>query len=158
MCVSICASLFASLPIDGCLCLSVLLSVLYRHLHTCFGSLWLRLVGLLALAPVLFSTLTCTTEPPCTKTSSMLFLLSLYFSVSASPSVYALLSKQSMAVSWRGSWRGYVCTQGRPGAGLPAVNLKALEMDLKEKHGKNSITYRDVMSSAMYPQVFDEFK
>ena len=51
-----------------------------------------------------------------------------------------------------------MCTQGRPGAGLPAVNLKALEMDLKEKHGKNSITYRDVMSSAMYPQVFDEFK
>ena len=51
-----------------------------------------------------------------------------------------------------------VLVQGRPGAGLAPVNLRQLEMDLKEKHGKNSITYRDVMSSAMYPQVFDEFK
>ena len=48
--------------------------------------------------------------------------------------------------------------QGRPGAGLSPVNLRQLEMDLKDKHGKRSITYRDVMSSAMYPQVFDEFK
>ncbi|KAA6420341.1 MAG: pyruvate carboxylase [Trebouxia sp. A1-2] len=48
--------------------------------------------------------------------------------------------------------------EGRPGAGLSPVNLRQLEMDLKDKHGKNSITYRDVMSSAMYPQVFDEFK
>ena len=48
--------------------------------------------------------------------------------------------------------------QGRPGAKLASVNLRQLEMDLKEKHGKNSISYRDVMSSAMYPQVFDEFK
>ena len=51
-----------------------------------------------------------------------------------------------------------LCGQGRPGAGLSPVNLRQLEMDLKDKHGKNSITYRDVMSSAMYPQVFDEFK
>ena len=48
--------------------------------------------------------------------------------------------------------------QGRPGAGLPPVNLRQLENDLKEKHGKNSISYRDVMSSAMYPKVFDDFK
>lgn len=48
--------------------------------------------------------------------------------------------------------------QGRPGAGLPPVNLRQLQNDLKEQHGKNSITYRDVMSSAMYPKVFDEFK
>ena len=51
-----------------------------------------------------------------------------------------------------------LCGQGRPGAGLSPVSLRQLEMDLKDKHGKNSITYRDVMSSAMYPQVFDEFK
>ncbi|KAL3135464.1 hypothetical protein ABBQ38_005949 [Trebouxia sp. C0009 RCD-2024] len=48
--------------------------------------------------------------------------------------------------------------QGRPGAGLPPVNLRQLQNDLKEQHGKNSITYRDVMSSAMYPKVFDDFK
>ena len=48
--------------------------------------------------------------------------------------------------------------QGRPGAGMAALNLKQLEYDLKDKHGKNSIDYRDVMSSAMYPQVFDDFK
>ncbi|KAL0024853.1 hypothetical protein WJX79_006276 [Trebouxia sp. C0005] len=47
---------------------------------------------------------------------------------------------------------------GRPGAGLSPVNLRQQEMDLKDKHDKSSITYRDVMSSAMYPQVFDEFK
>ncbi|KAA6420508.1 MAG: pyruvate carboxylase [Trebouxia sp. A1-2] len=47
---------------------------------------------------------------------------------------------------------------GRPGAGLSPVNLRQQEIDLKDKHDKSSITYRDVMSSAMYPQVFDEFK
>ena len=54
--------------------------------------------------------------------------------------------------------KGDVAVQGRPGAGLPAVNLRQLENDLKEKHGKNSISYQDVMSSAMYPKVFDDFK
>lgn len=48
--------------------------------------------------------------------------------------------------------------QGRPGAGFLPVNLRQLENDLKERHGKNSISYRDVMSSAMYPKVFDDFK
>ena len=48
--------------------------------------------------------------------------------------------------------------QGRPGAGLPPVNLRQLENNLKEQHGKNSITYRDVMSAAMYPKVFVDFK
>ena len=53
---------------------------------------------------------------------------------------------------------GTAVVQGRPGAGLPPVNLRQLQNDLKEQHGKNSITYRDVMSSAMYPKVFDDFK
>ena len=53
---------------------------------------------------------------------------------------------------------GTLVVQGRPGAGLPPVNLRQLQNDLKEQHGKNSITYRDVMSSAMYPKVFDNFK
>lgn len=60
--VCVCAPQPASLPVRGCFYLSTLLSVLNRHLHTCFDSLWLRLEGLLALAPVLF-TLTCTSDP-----------------------------------------------------------------------------------------------
>jgi len=45
---------------------------------------------------------------------------------------------------------------GRPGASLPPLNLEALEYQLKEKYG--AITKQDVLSAAMYPKVFDEFK
>ena len=41
---------------------------------------------------------------------------------------------------------------------MPAAKLGALEASLKEKHGANSITYRDVLSASLYPKVFDEFK
>uniref|UniRef100_A0A8C4RKG8 Lipoyl-binding domain-containing protein n=2 Tax=Erpetoichthys calabaricus TaxID=27687 RepID=A0A8C4RKG8_ERPCA len=46
--------------------------------------------------------------------------------------------------------------EGRPGASLPAMDFKALEQQLKKKH--EDITPEDVMSAAMYPKVFDEFK
>ncbi|KAL4422522.1 hypothetical protein ABPG75_008719 [Micractinium tetrahymenae] len=45
---------------------------------------------------------------------------------------------------------------GRPGATMPRMDLGALREQLEEKHGK--VSYRDVMSAAMYPKVFDEYK
>uniref|UniRef100_A0A4W4GQM3 Pyruvate carboxylase n=1 Tax=Electrophorus electricus TaxID=8005 RepID=A0A4W4GQM3_ELEEL len=47
--------------------------------------------------------------------------------------------------------------EGRPGASLPAMDFQKLEADLQATHGTN-ITPEDVMSAAMYPKVFQEFK
>uniref|UniRef100_A0A673ZDU6 Pyruvate carboxylase, mitochondrial n=1 Tax=Salmo trutta TaxID=8032 RepID=A0A673ZDU6_SALTR len=47
--------------------------------------------------------------------------------------------------------------EGRPGASLPAMDFEALEKQLRETHG-DDITPEDVMSAAMYPKVFQEFK
>uniref|UniRef100_A0A4W5Q5Q7 Pyruvate carboxylase, mitochondrial n=1 Tax=Hucho hucho TaxID=62062 RepID=A0A4W5Q5Q7_9TELE len=47
--------------------------------------------------------------------------------------------------------------EGRPGASLPAMDFQALEKQLRETHG-DEITPEDVMSAAMYPKVFQEFK
>ncbi|XP_062850303.1 pyruvate carboxylase, mitochondrial [Trichomycterus rosablanca] len=47
--------------------------------------------------------------------------------------------------------------EGRPGASLPPMDFKKLESDLKVAYGKD-ITPEDVMSAAMYPKVFQEFK
>lgn len=47
--------------------------------------------------------------------------------------------------------------EGRPGASLPQMDFKALENQLRESHG-DDITPEDVMSAAMYPKVFQEFK
>ncbi|KAF4089140.1 hypothetical protein AMELA_G00063020 [Ameiurus melas] len=47
--------------------------------------------------------------------------------------------------------------EGRPGASLPPMDFKKLEDDLRAAHGKD-ITPEDVMSAAMYPKVFQEFK
>uniref|UniRef100_A0AAR2KJD2 Pyruvate carboxylase n=1 Tax=Pygocentrus nattereri TaxID=42514 RepID=A0AAR2KJD2_PYGNA len=47
--------------------------------------------------------------------------------------------------------------EGRPGASLPAMDFKKLEADLRMAHG-SEITPEDVMSAAMYPKVFNEFK
>lgn len=46
---------------------------------------------------------------------------------------------------------------GRPGASLPPMDFKALEEGLRDAHG-DDITPEDVMSAAMYPKVFQEFK
>ncbi|XP_047661643.1 pyruvate carboxylase a [Tachysurus fulvidraco] len=46
---------------------------------------------------------------------------------------------------------------GRPGASLPAMDFKGLEKQLRETHGED-ITPEDVMSAAMYPKVFQEYK
>uniref|UniRef100_A0A3B5BF81 Pyruvate carboxylase n=1 Tax=Stegastes partitus TaxID=144197 RepID=A0A3B5BF81_9TELE len=47
--------------------------------------------------------------------------------------------------------------EGRPGASLPPMDFKALEEGLRASHGEE-ITPEDVMSAAMYPKVFQEFK
>lgn len=47
--------------------------------------------------------------------------------------------------------------EGRPGASLPPMDFKKLEDDLRAAHGKD-VTPEDVMSAAMYPKVFQEFK
>nr|XP_033810226.1 pyruvate carboxylase, mitochondrial isoform X2 [Geotrypetes seraphini]XP_033810228.1 pyruvate carboxylase, mitochondrial isoform X2 [Geotrypetes seraphini]XP_033810229.1 pyruvate carboxylase, mitochondrial isoform X2 [Geotrypetes seraphini] len=47
--------------------------------------------------------------------------------------------------------------EGRPGASLPAMDFTKLEEGLKAKH-EDDITTEDVMSAAMYPKVFDEYK
>lgn len=47
--------------------------------------------------------------------------------------------------------------EGRPGASLPPLDFKVLEEGLRAAHGED-ITPEDVMSAAMYPKVFQEFK
>ncbi|XP_037613831.1 pyruvate carboxylase, mitochondrial [Sebastes umbrosus] len=47
--------------------------------------------------------------------------------------------------------------EGRPGASLPPMDFEALEAGLRSAHGEE-ITPEDVMSAAMYPKVFQEFK
>lgn len=47
--------------------------------------------------------------------------------------------------------------EGRPGASLPPMDFQKLEADLRAAHG-NDISPEDVMSAAMYPKVFKEFK
>lgn len=47
--------------------------------------------------------------------------------------------------------------EGRPGASLPPLNLKELEKDLIDRHGEE-VTPEDVLSAAMYPDVFAQFK
>ncbi|XDV38873.1 hypothetical protein PO909_008202, partial [Leuciscus waleckii] len=47
--------------------------------------------------------------------------------------------------------------EGRPGATLPSLDFQALEKQLQEAYG-DEITPEDVMSAAMYPKVFQEFK
>ncbi|KAM9080814.1 pyruvate carboxylase, mitochondrial isoform 1-T1 [Megaptera novaeangliae] len=47
--------------------------------------------------------------------------------------------------------------EGRPGASLPPLDLQALEKELIERHGEE-VTPEDVLSAAMYPDVFAHFK
>lgn len=47
--------------------------------------------------------------------------------------------------------------EGRPGASLPPQDLQALEKELIERHGED-VTPEDVLSAAMYPDVFSQFK
>lgn len=53
--------------------------------------------------------------------------------------------------------KGAPKVEGRPGAKLAAVDFDRLKADLLEKHGE-PITEADLLSSTLYPQVFDEYK
>ena len=52
--------------------------------------------------------------------------------------------------------KGAPIVEGRPGASLPPADLVGLEAELRERHGP--VSARDVLSAALYPKVFDEFK
>ena len=47
--------------------------------------------------------------------------------------------------------------EGRPGESLEPLDFDELEKELTEKYGKH-IRDVDVMSSALYPKVFDEYQ
>ncbi|KAH6572386.1 hypothetical protein BASA50_007046 [Batrachochytrium salamandrivorans] len=47
---------------------------------------------------------------------------------------------------------------GRPGESLPSLDLDLKRRDLEESWGAKNITGLDVLSSALYPKVFEEFK
>ena len=48
--------------------------------------------------------------------------------------------------------------EGRPGASLKDYNFEEAESQLKEKYGEKNISFKDVLSHALYPQVFIDWK
>ena len=53
--------------------------------------------------------------------------------------------------------KGAPIVEGRPGATMPSLDLAQLKAELQERHG-NHITDKDVISSALYPKVFEDFE
>lgn len=53
--------------------------------------------------------------------------------------------------------KGKPVVVGRPGATMLPQDLDVMTYKLKEKWGAAAISHRDVLSSAMYPQVFSEY-
>ena len=58
---------------------------------------------------------------------------------------------QKIAADFSTGWTG------RPGADMKPVSLTRLQRELQEKYQGMDITYRDVLSAALYPQVFNEY-
>ena len=54
----------------------------------------------------------------------------------------------------KGKDQGYT---SRPGSEIPEVNLTELLDSVRRKHPKNKVSYRDSLSAALYPQVFDDY-
>jgi len=54
--------------------------------------------------------------------------------------------------------KGAPVTDGRPGESLPPVNLLELQGRLEETHGVGRVSDRDVLSAALYPQVYEEYR
>ena len=52
--------------------------------------------------------------------------------------------------------KGAPTVDGRPGATMPDMDLVALKEDLIQKH--EYITDKDVLSAALYPKVFDDYR
>lgn len=53
--------------------------------------------------------------------------------------------------------KGMKTVEGRPGESLPSLDLDALKKELQQYHGDH-ITDKDVISSALYPKVFEQFE
>ena len=54
----------------------------------------------------------------------------------------------------KGKSTGY---EGRPGADIPAEDLEALRYSVSKKHARRDISWRDTLSAAIYPAVFDDY-
>merc|ERR1719375_2809039 len=54
--------------------------------------------------------------------------------------------------------KGATPIEGRPGESLPPVDLGDLKIKLQEEYGKYSLDERDVISAAMYPDVFKTYR
>ena len=52
---------------------------------------------------------------------------------------------------------GRPCFTGRPGAELPPYDFEEAEKNLKEAYGSSRITFKEVLSHALYPQVFKDY-
>ena len=52
--------------------------------------------------------------------------------------------------------KGLPSLEGRPGASLAPVDFDKLRVELEEKHGHSMSDY-DLVSSTLYPRVFDDF-
>eukprot|EP00112_Aurelia_sp_Birch-Aquarium-sp1_P007331 Seg1798.9 transcript_id=Seg1798.9/GoldUCD/mRNA.D3Y31 product="Pyruvate carboxylase mitochondrial" protein_id=Seg1798.9/GoldUCD/D3Y31 len=53
--------------------------------------------------------------------------------------------------------KGKPTIDGRPGESLPAIDFDKLEADLKNEYGANAIHKTDVLSAALYPDVFKDY-
>jgi pyruvate carboxylase len=56
-----------------------------------------------------------------------------------------------------GSEQELTKVQGRPGADMPAFDFDAEQARLQAKWGKDNIRWQDVISSSLYPAVFEEY-
>lgn len=54
--------------------------------------------------------------------------------------------------------QGRTIIEGRPGASMPPMELDNLQARLEERYGRANITPRDVLSSALYPKVFEDYQ
>ncbi|KAJ3057124.1 pyruvate carboxylase [Rhizophlyctis rosea] len=54
--------------------------------------------------------------------------------------------------------KGLQKVEGRPGANMPPLDLEGLKGDLVEEYGEKSVRDVDVISAALYPKVYEEFR
>ena len=48
--------------------------------------------------------------------------------------------------------------EGRPGETLEPFDFDALKKEFREKYGHESDSYREMLSSALYPKVYEDYK
>ncbi len=54
--------------------------------------------------------------------------------------------------------KGAPTIDGRPGESMEALDFSKLKEELIMKHSESEISDKDVISAALYPKVFDDFK